>query len=86
MKNKIYIPKLLPSAFCELVESNGANFIRQVGQDAVRNVVVDILCGVNLRASTESLTRQRIGRVNAATLLIYLRGLRAENETARGGT
>lgn len=65
----------MPSVFCELVESKGSNFIRQAGEAAVRKVVVDVLCGVNLRASTESITRQRLGRLNAATLLLYLRGL-----------
>ncbi len=83
MPTKLSIPDLMPAAFRELVESKGANFIRQVGEDTVRRVVVDILCGVNLRASTESLTRQRIGKVNAATLFIYLRGLQVASDFSR---
>jgi hypothetical protein len=80
MKQKLSIPDLMPSVFCELVESKGANFIRQAGEAAVRKVVVDVLCGVNLRASTESITRQRLGRLNAATLLLYLRGLQVASD------
>jgi len=83
MPTKISIRDLIPSAFRELVESKGANFIRQVGEDTVRKIVVDILCGVNLRASTESLTRQRIGKVNAVTLLMYLRGLQIASDFSR---
>ncbi len=73
----------MPSVFHELMESNGATFIRQVGEDSVRKVVGDILCGVNLRTSTESITRQRIGKLNAATLLLYLRGLQAASDFSR---
>lgn len=73
----------MPAVFRELVESKGATFIQQVGEDSVRKVVVDILCGVNLRASTESITRQRIGKLNATTLLLYLRGLQVANDFSR---
>jgi hypothetical protein len=40
-------------------------------------VVIDVLCGNNLRASTEHLTRLRLGKLNAATFMIYLSGLQA---------
>lgn len=83
MATKLSIRGLVPSAFSELVESKGATFISQVGEDSVRKVVIDILCGVNLRASTESITRHRIGKLNAATLLIYLRGLQVANDFSR---
>ena len=52
MSAKISILKLMPAAFRELVESKGADFIRQVGEETIRQVVSDILCGVNVRAST----------------------------------
>lgn len=74
---------MIPAVFRQLVESKGADFIKQAGEDAVRNVVVDVLCGINLRASTESLTRQRIGRLNAATLLIYFHGLQTASDFTR---
>ena len=83
MPAKISIPKLMPAAFQELVESKGADFIRQVGEETIRQVVTDIFCGVNIRASTESLTRQRLGKLNAATLLLYLRGLQVATEFSR---
>ncbi len=83
MPTKISIPELMPAAFQDLVESKGANFIRQVGEETIRQVVTDILCGVNIRASTESLTRQRLGKLNAATLLLYLHGLQVATNFSR---
>ncbi|MBI3324386.1 MAG: CfrBI family restriction endonuclease [Candidatus Omnitrophica bacterium] len=83
MPVKVSIPKLMPVAFRELVESKGADLIRQVGEETIRQVVSDIFCGVNVRASTESLTRQRIGKLNAATLLLYLRGLQVATQFSR---
>jgi hypothetical protein len=83
MTQEISLLKLTPSVFTELVQSSGAAFISQVGEESVRNVVVDVLCGVNLRASTERITRQRIWKLNAATLLLYLRGLQAARDFSR---
>ena len=73
----INLVDLLPDQFSELLESNGASFVRRVGEENVRQIVVDVLCGNNLRASTEHLTRLRLGKINAATFLIYLRGVQA---------
>ena len=83
MPTKISIPELIPAAFRELVESKGADFIRQVGEETIRQVVTDIFCGVNIRTSTESLTRQRLGKLNAATLLLYIRGLQVATDFSR---
>lgn len=83
MPQKPSIPALMPSVLRELVESKGAAFIHDVGEDSIRKVVLDILCGVNLRASTESITRLRLGKLNAATLLLYLRGLQVASDFTR---
>ncbi|MEO5361713.1 MAG: hypothetical protein H7843_14920 [Nitrospirota bacterium] len=64
----IKFEELLPDNFTYLLESSGAAFIKRAGADNVRQVVVDVLCGNNLRASTEHLTRLRIGKMNAATV------------------
>ncbi|MBI5525592.1 MAG: CfrBI family restriction endonuclease [Deltaproteobacteria bacterium] len=83
MKRSPEIASLIPSVFSQLVESKGADFIRHAGEDAVRDVVLDVLCGVNLRASTEALTRQRIGKLNAATFLLFLHGIRTAEDFTR---
>lgn len=74
---------LLPKNFDALLESKGVNFIKRAGENNVRQVVVDVLCGNNLRASTEHLTRLRLGKLNAATFMIYLLGVQAVKEFGR---
>jgi len=75
----INLSSFLPETFNALLESKGTNFIKRAGEENVRQVVVDVLCGSNIRASTEHLTRLRIGRTNAATFMVYLCGLHAVN-------
>jgi len=79
----INLASLLPKTFDELLESKGATFINRAGEENVRQVVVDVLCGSNLRASTEHLTRLRLGKINAATFMVYLCGLQAAKDFSR---
>lgn len=64
---------LAPSAL-KLLSASASEFVRQIGLDVVRGVVLDILCGRNLRDSTEVLTRRRIAALNLATLTLFLKG------------
>jgi len=78
MKTKaVTLSELLPRNFGELLESKGAAFVKRAGEENVRQVVFDVLCGNNVRASTEHLTRLRLGKLNAATFMVYLSGLQA---------
>ncbi|MGD9872840.1 MAG: CfrBI family restriction endonuclease [Kiritimatiellia bacterium] len=84
MKNEtITLSALLPHSFDSLLESKGVTFIKRSGEENVRNVVIDVLCGNNLRASTEHLTRLRLGKLNAATFMIYLSGINAVKNFGR---
>jgi len=74
---------LLPKNFDDLLESKGVTFIKRAGEENVRQVIVDVLCGNNLRASTEHLTRLRLGKINAATFMVYLRGLQSARDFSR---
>ncbi len=65
---------LFPGKARELFESKGTGLIKQIGLDVIRGVVVDVMCGKNLRDSTEMLTRRRLAMLNAATLVMFLRG------------
>ena len=40
---------LFPSKVYDFLKASGASFINDVGEDVVKNIVVDILCGRNLR-------------------------------------
>jgi hypothetical protein len=68
------INQYFPEKARKLLTSNGRELIGQIGLDIVRNLVFDVLCGKNLRDSTELLTRKRIATLNAAVLVMMLRG------------
>ena len=61
-------------AALKLLEASGSEFVRQIGIDVVRGVVLDVLTGRNLRDSTEVLTRRRIAALNLATVNLFLQG------------
>lgn len=70
----IRITSLMPDTAKSLLTGSGAAFAQQVGVDVIRGVIYDVLCGRNLRDSTEMLTRRRLATLNAATLVLFLRG------------
>jgi hypothetical protein len=47
----------------------GSDLIQRIGHDEMRSIVAGILCGENVRAVTEPLTRRRISILNAALLI-----------------
>lgn len=69
-----------PEKARKLLTSNGRELITQIGLDIVRNIVIDVLCGKNLRDSTELLTRKRIATLNAAALVMMLRGSKKDKK------
>ena len=70
MKNKIsnYIPEIGK----RFSLYTGKEMIDRVGQDIIKDVVLSILSGGNVRALTEGLTRKRLTISNAAMLMTYL--------------
>jgi hypothetical protein len=62
----------LPAEARPLLEtSTGPEIVEELGIDVVRGVVLDVLRGVNIRDSTETLTRKRLSLLNAATVAQY---------------
>ena len=55
---------LLSKDALELLTSNGVPLVQTIGIEAIRDVVLDILSGKNLRDSTEFITRRRISFLN----------------------
>ncbi len=66
--------RLMPDSMRNLLSANGIETIRQLGMDSIRNVILDILSGKNLRSVTESLTRRRIAALNLAMVSLFLKG------------
>src|SRR2546428_13396486 len=61
-------------ASLQLLTGSGAGLIQQIGLDVIREIILDILTGKNLRDSTEALTRSRIGALNLAMTGLFLKG------------
>lgn len=55
-----------------LKTSTGTEIVEELGLDVVRGVVLDVLRGVNIRDSTEILTRRRLSLLNAALVTQYV--------------
>lgn len=71
---------LFPPRIYDFLKASGTNFITDVGEEVVKQIVIDVLCGRNLRDSTEMLTRRRLNLINAATLKMFINGInRDEN-------
>ena len=68
------IGQLMPPILRNLLEVRGVEFICQIGTNVLKQVVFDVMCGRNLREATEMLTRRRIALVNAALVVLFLRG------------
>jgi len=62
-----------------LLSSNGIELTQQIGIEAIREVVYDILCGRNLRDSTEFITRRRLSFLNLALFDIFAKGMASSN-------
>ncbi|HPH40688.1 MAG TPA: CfrBI family restriction endonuclease [Candidatus Fermentibacter daniensis] len=66
--------KLSPEA-TKLINAGGADLLRRLGADAVRDVVYRVMIGHNLRDSTEELTRRKLLTLNAAILHFFAEGI-----------
>lgn len=66
-----------------LLHIDGKQLVQQIGLDVIRGAVGDILCGGNVRDSTEALTRKRLAVLNTAMLVAFLRGKSANQSFLR---
>ena len=66
------IQNFIPETGKKLASYKGAQLIDRIGEDTVKEVVLNVLCGSNIRALTETLTRKRLALSNAALLMTYL--------------
>jgi hypothetical protein len=57
----------------ELLVSNGPEVIKKIGNEAVREAILSVLGGENVRNSTEFITRRRLAISNGALLAMFLR-------------
>lgn len=65
-----------------LINAGGADLLRELGADAVREVVLKVMIGHNLRDSTEELTRRKLLALNAAVIQFWTAGAHANPKFA----
>lgn len=68
---------LIPKEGISLVKYSGKDVINRLGDSVIKNVVLSILCGDNLRNLTESLTQRRILLMNSSMFITYLNALKS---------
>ena len=68
------IVKYFPEEAKKALSKRGTDVISEIGEDIIKDVVLNVLVGENLRDNTELLTRKRLLTLNAATLFMLIKG------------
>ncbi len=74
MSEEISVEELFPEKGKLVLSASGREFIQRLGIEAVRQVVLGVLCGENIRSQTEPLTRRRLTIVTGAMVALFVRG------------
>lgn len=77
------LSEFVPQVLTDLIGSKGVEVVERVGTEVVKDIIADVLCGLNLRNSTEMLTRRRLGMMNSATFVMFLRGVAQYNDLVK---
>lgn len=72
--NDFSLDELLPESAKILLAGTGAQFLERLGIEVVREIVLGVMRGENLRTQTEPLTQQRIAQLSCALILLFARG------------
>lgn len=68
------IDDLFPESGKVLLTGTGKQFIERIGIDAVRQVILNVMMGENIRNLTEPLSRRRIAQISGALVMLFARG------------
>lgn len=76
------LDELFPEGGRILLTGGGKEFVERIGVEAIRNSILSVMLGENIRTQTEPLSRRRIAIVSGALIALFLRGhLEIENFT-----
>lgn len=71
---EITLNDIFPEAGKVLLTGSGREFVKKIGEEVIKDAVLGVLKGENLRSQTEYLTRSRITQVSASLVALYLKG------------
>ena len=78
IQDKKELFNMYPKRARDILAVNGRDFVTNIGDETIKNVILDVLCGVNIRSSTEAITRKRIAIANGGLLLMFLEGCKKD--------
>src|SRR5262245_8817483 len=68
------LAELFPEHGRILLTGGGKEFVEQIGVEAIRESVLRVMLGENLRTQTEPLSRRKIAIASGALISLFLRG------------
>jgi hypothetical protein len=81
-RNDITLDDMFPEGGRILLTGGGREFVERIGVEAIRNSILSVMMGDNIRTQTEPLSRRKIAIVSGALIALFLRGhLEVENFT-----
>ena len=69
---ELKISTCIPKIGEDLALYKGKEILERIGENIIKEVVISILCGGNVRSLTEGLTRTRLALSNVALLATFL--------------
>src|SRR2546430_17627876 len=73
---------LFPEGGRILLTGGGKEFVERIGVEAIRDSILSVMMGDNIRTQTEPISRRKIAIVSGALIALFLRGhLEIENFT-----
>src|SRR5215210_1627067 len=65
---------LFPESGRVLLTGGGREFVERIGVEAIRDSILSVMMGDNIRTQTEPLSRRKIAIVSGALVVLFLRG------------
>jgi hypothetical protein len=72
--NDLTLDDLFPEGGRILLTGGGRDFVERIGVEAIRNSILSVMMGDNIRTQTEPLSRRKIAIVSGALVVLFLRG------------
>jgi hypothetical protein len=68
------IGQLFPLASRVLLTGTGKQLVERLGEETVREIILGVMMGENIRSHTEPLTRQRLAQISGALVTMFTQG------------
>lgn len=72
--DNLTLDDLFPEGGRVLLTGGGKEFVERIGVEAIRNSILSVMMGDNIRTQTEPLSRRKIAIVSGALTVLFLRG------------